>query len=322
LNLQVLPIVLSKPSIEYSLYYTGKITDDGSLTAVEKTTTQYAAEISDMVKHGVVNSAVNDIDYTPNNKATKQMFTIRKQAGMDNTNIYFTTWDFPSIDTFSHYKNMLVPYGVKNLYAYGPDEKDLNDRVNRSYITAIHNAGGKVMDAQDTEQADSVADILDLAVVSGSPSEELANRYHSYGHKVYSYYNPQVVPEYPRLFRMNYGLLLWQRNYDGAMDFAYQWGFGDIWNDFDNTNWRDHSFAYPTNNGVIDTVQWEGFREGVDDVRYLTTLQNTIKKVKSQGKNTIDAEKYLTDLKKSDLTSQDLDAIRSQMINYILSLQD
>jgi hypothetical protein len=57
------------------------------------------------------------------------------------------------------------------------------------------------------------------------------------------------------------------------MDYAYQHGFGDhIWNDFDHERFRDHVFAYPTSNGIIDTIQWEGFREAVDDVRYLATL--------------------------------------------------
>ena len=27
-------------------------------------------------------------------------------------------------------------------------------------------------------------------------------------------------------------------------------------------------------NGVIDTIAWEGYREGVDDVRYITTLHD------------------------------------------------
>ena len=43
-------------------------------------------------------------------------------------------------------------------------------------------------------------------------------------------------------------------------------------NDFDHERFRDHVFAYPTSAGVIDTIQWEGFREAVDDVRYLATL--------------------------------------------------
>ena len=31
-----------------------------------------------------------------------------------------------------------------------------------------------------------------------------------------------------------------------------------------------------TVDGVIDTIAWEGYREGVDDVRYVTTLQKAI----------------------------------------------
>ena len=30
--------------------------------------------------------------------------------------------------------------------------------------------------------------------------------------------------------------------------------------------------AYPMTDGVIDTIQWEGYREGVNDIRYLATL--------------------------------------------------
>ena len=167
-----------------------------------------------------------------------------------------------------------------------------------------------------------MADILDLVIVPSEPNATLAAKYHSYGHKIYSYCNPQTIPEYPHEFRTNFGLLLWQRDYDGAMDYAYQHSSGDIWNDFDNEEYRDHVFAYPTMNGSIDTIQWEGFREGVDDVRYLTTLQNTISTAKKQGKNTSAAESWLANLKKSDLTTQDLDAVRSQMINHIISLQN
>ena len=54
------------------------------------------------------------------------------------------------------------------------------------------------------------------------------------------------------------------------MNYAYQHAFGDIWNDFDHPKYRDHVFAYPVSNGLISTVQWEGFREAADDIRYLT----------------------------------------------------
>jgi hypothetical protein len=55
-------------------------------------------------------------------------------------------------------------------------------------------------------------------------------------------------------------------------------------------------------------------------MRYLAALQNAIVSAKAQRRNTSAAENYLTQLKSSNLANQDLDAIRSQMIQYILSL--
>ena len=89
--------------------------------------------------------------------------------------------------------------------------------------------------------------------------------------------------EDPFIYRLNYGFALARSGYDGEMDYAYQHSFGDIWNDFDDPTFRDHVFAYPTSNGVIDTVQWEGFRQGVDDVRYLSALLKCDRKETAPG---------------------------------------
>jgi hypothetical protein len=75
-------------------------------------------------------------------------------------------------------------------------------------------------------------------------------------------------------------------------------------------------------NGVVDTTKWEGFREGVTDMRYLAALQNQIATAKGRGKNgtATEAENYLARLKSSDLKNENLDSVRSQMIDYILNL--
>jgi hypothetical protein len=216
----------------------------------------------------------------------------------------------------------MAPYGVVNLYQYGPDEKDVNNPTNRDIISKIHNAEGKYFVGEWIySYADSVADMVDL-LNAGGLWPEIADKYHSYGHKIYSYNNPQVVPDAPELFRRNYGLALWQADYDGTMDYAYQNSMGDIWNDFDCNQFRDHVFAYPTMNGVVDTTKWEGFREGVTDMRYLAALQNQIATAKGRGKNgtATEAENYLARLKSSDLKNENLDSVRSQMIDYILNL--
>jgi hypothetical protein len=108
--------------------------------------------------------------------------------------------------------------------------------------------------------------------LNGPPKPDVVSRWHRKGKRVFNYGNPQSGIEDPVIYRKNYGLGLWCAGYDGAMVFAYQHSFGHIWNDFDHPEWRDHVFAFPTTSGIVDTVPWEGFREGVDDMRYLSTL--------------------------------------------------
>jgi len=135
------------------------------------------------------------------------------------------------------------------------------------------------------------------------------------GHKIFSYANPQVGEEEPETFRRNFGLVLWKAGYDGAMDYAYQHGFGHIWNDFDYEGRRDASFTYPTVNGIVGTIQWEGFREAVDDVRYITTLEQAIEAARDieQARQ---AQQWLDDLDPSG----DLDQIRQRAVWWIKRL--
>lgn len=160
--------------------------------------------------------------------------------------------------------------------------------------------------------------LLDLAIFSGPPRPEEAENYHRIGHQIFCYGNPQVGVEQPETYRRNFGLLLWKAGYDGAMDYAYQHSFGHGWNDFDHPACRDHNFAYPTVDGVIDTIEWEGFREGVDDVRYITTLIKTIREARQRKPEmTKEAEQWLEALD----PARDLDSIRTQVIDWILKLQ-
>jgi hypothetical protein len=139
---------------------------------------------------------------------------------------------------------------------------------------------------------------------------------------VFSYANPQVGVENPFVFRKNYGLVLWQQDYDGAMPYAYQHSEGSSWNDFDG-RYRDHMFTYPTTDGVIDTLAWEGFREGVDDVRYLTTLVDRLEELKPCASAAVPfkmAEQHLGTLKSRPLDK--LDDERLAIINLLLNLRD
>ena len=99
--------------------------------------------------------------------------------------------------------------------------------------------------------------------------------------------------------------------------------YPSLWNDFDSGKksiYRDHVFAYPTTNGVIDTVQWEGFREGVDDVRYYQTLRNLVEQ-NPDTEAASNAYVFLSSIFDMQNTLEDPQAIRNDMIMHILRLQ-
>ncbi len=88
-----------------------------------------------------------------------------------------------------------------------------------------------------------------------------------------------ATDEDPETNRLDCGVLLWRANLYGAFVPAYQLAFGT--DPYDETSagavpaqaqLRPEMLTYPVQGGVLDTLQWEACREGVSDVRYLTTL--------------------------------------------------
>jgi len=79
--------------------------------------------------------------------------------------------------------------------------------------------------------------------------------------------------------------------------------------------------AYPTENGVVGTVQWEGFREGVDDVRYLSTLLRAIADAEAAGgskaQRAQEARRWVEEIDPHG----DLNALRAEMVRWIIEME-
>jgi PKD repeat protein len=336
-TLTVLPFTLEKSPLTYSIYYAGYISGSGSVGYAQKSVTQYTNEMKDLHAHGV-----DYPQFAPRSNSNVQTeLNIRKQVGLAMTGPVFNQ-DMvnPSASAVQSRIALEQPYGFTEFFFYGLDEASGSQLTGqRSAWTAIRNAGGKIYvatadvayryfgygSAYDTFGL--MGDILDLAVEGGPPMPDVANDYHKIGHKVFNYLNPQTGAEMPYTFRLNYGLSLWKAGYDGAMDCAYMNPSGNsLWNDFDGTaaGFRDEVMAYPTTDGVIDTIEWEGFREGVDDTRYAATLQKAIKN--NPGSTATAAQNWLNNFSApyngwGKTSSVDLDGARKTMIDYILQLQ-
>ncbi len=136
--------------------------------------------------------------------------------------------------------------------------------------------------------------------------------------------------------RMTWGFGLWKSGFRALMPWIYQSGSGDPWNYLDGSAMDFFNRATPEGEPIPVTM-WEAYREGIDDGRYLYTLQQLSDEGKRRGGRAADLaaeaeqaiefvgqameiqEKYKYD----DLWSgADFDAYRWLLASKILALQE
>lgn len=324
----VRPFDLLPSRLFYSIYYRGTLSEDGrpTISSEAKSEEQYRAEIADMKAHGVM--------YPTNYQPWKEPFLervlqIRSEVGMPG-GPFFTLGQGTGNSTdpvrlaqlqesVRKWIELCGSYGYDEVYFYGLDEATGEQLISqRAAWQAVQEAGGKTFVACYHKTFEAMGSLLNCAVLAGPPDPEEAKKWHSVGSLVFCYANPQVGCEEPETYRRNFGLVLWKAGFDGAMDYAYQHGFNHVWNDFDSVHYRDHNFTYPTVNGVVGTIQWEGFREAVDDVRYVTTLEDAIATAPPEKAELArEAKQWLDNLDPAG----DLYEIREKMANFIERLR-
>ena len=134
------------------------------------------------------------------------------------------------------------------------------------------------------------------------------------------YSTHHVGPENPSFNRRQNGLAPYLSNYSALCNYAHHLG---PYND-DSTTYRPMVFAYGIYGGVIDTLQWEGFREGVDDIRYMTLMCELARAARDSGDPVLDQEgrKALLFLGSVDKAHDDQDYVRAVVVRHILHLRE
>lgn len=322
LQVEVLPFDLAPDPLESSIYFHWGFTIDehgpGTLSINRRSAAQFRAELADLLAHGVDNPTIG----VPFDSGQLPLeLKLRQEVGMRHDRLYYlmaNTWHAP--EQLKKIIEVARGFGFTEFYFYGADEAT-GDKLTeqRKQWQQVHDIGGKVFVAgQAGQNFPLVGDLQDLLVCYGDPSREEAARWHGKGHKIFCYANPQGGIEAPETYRRNFGLLLAASNYDGGMTYIYYSGVPS-WDDWCIPPYRQHNFVYPTVDGVIDTVQWEGYREGIDDLRYLGTLRREIAEAKRAGRAS-EAAGAQAFVDKMDV-SGDLDALRGQMIAWLLRLR-
>lgn len=294
------------------------------------------AEAKNMVRHGVTN-----VGLIEEPEELEKALGVMREAGMKTDTLYIVgdhgAAYFPyNMDPAAAEKQaanwvaISRKLGVQQIYLYLQDEaRDEILKAERPVADAIHRAGAKTWVAGYSDYYPDAGDFIDATIQAfGIVDPSLVKKIHAGGSKIYSYAHPQAGVERPEIYRRNYGLLLWQNDYDGAFDWQWYQTFGPTntrgynpWDDFIAPAWRQACMVYPTKDGVVDTIQWEGWREGVTDCRYMATLLREIAAAKKAGRVTPairDAETWVQTLKSGGSAAlQDLDSIRATMIRQI-----
>ena len=357
LQVKVLPFALPMPKTYYNLEndYLVTLYATGMLGVGEKyKMTKEAAEKQQMaiykniLDHNVFNNR-SDEDIRGNDlqgsaaKLTREL-EMMKEAGFVMKPLLSRGWSYPLNDKetpeqFQTRINLLAKtikdaVGHDDIYVTSWDEAGVDRiKIMREATEYTNTQGLKLwVTTAKGKHFDMAGYIIDYANHGGWPDRELSAPWHAIGSKVASYAGPHTGPENPDVFRRWEGLARYKANYDGSYNYKYysqinpsvfDRGKTNVWNDFLGGAFRQFNLVYPTADGVIDTIAWEGFREGIDDVRYATKLKQEAAAAIASGnvKAKHAAKKALMWLELLDDKTADLTAARQEMIEYILKIQ-
>ena len=340
LELQVLPFELAKPYYIASIYYNSVLVPESKGRYHDKfrSEEQFRAEHENLVAHGVTNPTFRQPYIPEDEDVFRKTFEIRREAGMTDPILLLKggreagrhTTDPEELAAIQARVRKIMDiareYGMEEVYFLGLDErkgKQLTDQ--RPAWTAIRHAGGKIFSTSTAPEAHirEMGDITDLLL--STPGLEHVEKLHALGGKV-APYTTFSGSENPLRYRRDYGLRIWKGDLDGICMYTYLHHHRFMWNDMDGAGPSfDMTMTYSTTDGVLDTIAWEGYREGIDDVRYITTLTKAIEKAgQSEDAKAREAarkaQSFLDELKSNPYLG-DLDEIRAELIELILELR-
>ena len=209
--------------------------------------------------------------------------------------------------------------GHSNLWPAGGEEPGYGRIVGaRKNWKMVHDMGMHVMcNGWDRRNFSGYND--EFRVGGGFAQKEEADFMHRIKGRIGNYAGPHTGPENPDYMRRQHGLGLYKKDYDMMYNYGYHEGG---WNDFHTSTYRNMNLVQYVRDGIIDTLAWEGIREGIDDIRYATCMLKLAEEAVATGKTDLvyagkKAMQFLALLKEDEAC---LYAARMEMIRHILTL--
>lgn len=223
------------------------------------------------------------------------------------------------------------------LVTYGEDEASGEKlRQAAQWYKIVREAGIGVATACAEGYEQFAGDVVNFPILMGSlhptAGEKLTALYvRERGATLLTYGYPQMTQSDPLLYRQRTGFNLWNNIYDGWQPFTYGWMLDQhkkgsiLYPGVAYGLWRAHGVVLVGKYTMIPRVEWPAMRQGVDDVRYATTLAAQVLTAEDLGLSdpAIDeAAEMLQTLADRIETAEQLEQTREDVIDAILRLQN
>lgn len=276
LNLEVLPLTLPEPRADRLLWYRGTLDPGQHHVSADTMRRQLGA----IARAGFC-SFTNCEKRLQN---AQKMLDLAQEVGLTGN----------AVMVEPHPPEALFWGKLKPLY-YLSDECDghgpemlANHRRLHAQLSGRVPTMASLLSPQSARQLGPAPDVLSFSVThSTTILHSLRYFRETYPGKAYYYYWPAHL-EKPGLQRLLAGLALWWSGAEGISPYCYQHMPVESSDPFDDRdpwepdfvlggvrqNLRHHLAVYPARRGEISTVQWEGLREGLVDLRYLQAWES------------------------------------------------
>jgi len=281
MQLRVLPFVLPVAPQYLGVEYRNRLEEGQGLSSVPQG--RYQAEMQNIRDHGFQAVTVFDTG----DKRNRALAFIQK-SGMRGP--------VAVVDGFQQTAEVSSVLDEQRRWKYPPVSFYLPELVEtkteietaRKKLLVIRAGGGTTMVVTTPEGAEELRGVLDTPVYSvTNPDFGDCVRDRILGKaaplSTTECYTWEAMQEDPSINRLFCGFYLWKSRMRGILPKTYQSVIAgeDPFNDGAGSTLRQRMMTYPSKQGVIDTIQWEAAREGIDDLRYLTFLEQLITGVRN-----------------------------------------
>ena len=279
----VLPFRLEKlDSRQYTAMYNADL--DRPFVTLKSDPAFDRARLENMRKYNMNSILFPEGKFSGNEKVKQLYLLANKRLDECGYPRFFMAWHNQTftVEQVKFIQKMVKETGLREIVYYPVDEPHFGKRhiAERMYPLVKSVPGTRSYSTVSQQDVDSFGKYLDFRtyMITGYAKfepERIVKECKADNAHFYWYSN--AAREYPGTNRYKAGYFAWKCESTGQLYWAYDNAQEDQWNDFDGRA-NDHNAVYVIENRIYSTVQWEGIREGLDDLRYIYMLEKLIKK--------------------------------------------